>query len=121
VVVVKGKGVLGVWPWCGAGASIVVTCSSRDTLNNAGAAVRSLILFLTYSNHHHQPHPMEPPNHFPNGTRVWVFGHQGILYGTVVRTARMADGTQLVEIEVDGEDPSKPRTLPVCVVHQMSK
>ena len=33
----------------------------------------------------------------------------------------MADGTQLVEIEVDGEDPSKPRTLPVFSVHQMSK
>jgi len=64
---------------------------------------------------------MDSPPHFPNGTRVWVFGHQGILYGTVVRTVRMADGTQLVEIEVDGEDPSKPRTLPVFSVHQMSK
>jgi hypothetical protein len=87
-------------------------------------AIRSLILILSHSNCH--PHTintilMDAPPHYPNGTRVWAFGHQGILYGTVVRTARMADGTQLVEIEVDGEDPSKPRTLPVCVVHQMSK
>ena len=64
---------------------------------------------------------MDTPNALPNGTCVWMFGMLEILYGTVVRTVRMEDGTQCVEIEVDGEDPSKPRTLPVAVVHQMSK
>ena len=52
MVVVESKCVLGVWPWCGAGVSIVVTCSSRDTLNNVDVVVRSLILLISHSNYH---------------------------------------------------------------------
>ncbi|OJA13035.1 hypothetical protein AZE42_04390 [Rhizopogon vesiculosus] len=43
-------------------------------------------------------------NAFPNGTRVFYWASSGeIKYGTVHGTSRMADGTQIVVVSVDGE------------------
>ncbi|KAG1736741.1 hypothetical protein EDB19DRAFT_1910079 [Suillus lakei] len=43
-------------------------------------------------------------NAFPNGTRVFYWASGGeIKYGTVQATNRMADGTQIVVVKVDGE------------------
>ena len=52
-------------------------------------------------------------NAFPNGTRVFWFGataspndptitYSGVIYGIVVATGRLEDGTQLLDIEVEG-------------------
>ena len=42
-------------------------------------------------------------NAFPNGTRVFYWDvNSMILYGTVESTSRMTDGTQVVNVKVDG-------------------
>ena len=61
---------------------------------------------------------MEAPNAYPNGSRIWFFGAFEVMYGTVIGTVRMANGTQCVTIRVDGET-GRPRTLPVFSVHRM--
>jgi len=69
-----------------------------------------------YSENHHTT--MESPNAYPNGSRIWFFGTFEVMYGTVIETVCMADGTQCVTIRVDGE-LGRPRTLPVATVHGM--
>jgi hypothetical protein len=42
-------------------------------------------------------------NAFPNGTRVFYWDVNGtIKYGTVESTSRMGDGTQVINVRVDG-------------------
>lgn len=49
-------------------------------------------------------YPLLAMNAFPNGTRVFYWASGGeIKYGTVQATNRMADGTQIVVVKVDGD------------------
>ncbi|KAH7929800.1 hypothetical protein BV22DRAFT_1125522 [Leucogyrophana mollusca] len=46
---------------------------------------------------------MNAPNVHPNGTRVFFWASGGeIKYGNVQSTSRLADGTQIVVVLVDG-------------------
>ncbi|KAG0705344.1 hypothetical protein DFH29DRAFT_293376 [Suillus ampliporus] len=57
-------------------------------------------------------------NAFPNGTRVFYWASSGeIKYGTVKATNRMADGTQIVVVSVDGEGHAQ---LPVSSLSKVN-
>ncbi|KZP23588.1 hypothetical protein FIBSPDRAFT_951814 [Athelia psychrophila] len=57
-------------------------------------------------------------NAFPNGTRVFYWDVNGtIKYGTVQSTARMSDGTQVVNVKLDD---GTPVSLPVSSVSKVT-
>jgi len=57
-------------------------------------------------------------NAFPNGTRVFYWDVNGtIKYGTVQSTSRMTDGTQVVNVKVDG---GSTVSLPVSSVSKVT-
>ena len=66
---------------------------------------------------------------YPPGTRVFFFGaspattegkitHTAVKYGTVIRTNRLADGTQIVYIKLD--DKGEIAGLPVAAVTKVT-
>ncbi|KAF8136164.1 hypothetical protein EV363DRAFT_1395307 [Boletus edulis] len=58
-------------------------------------------------------------NAYPNGTRVFFWTSAGeIKYGTVQSTSRLADGTQIVVVALDGGEGH--RSLPVSSVSKVN-
>lgn len=58
-------------------------------------------------------------NAYPNGTRVFFWTAAGdIKYGTVQSTSRLADGTQVIVIDLDGGEGR--RSLPVSSVSKVN-
>lgn len=58
-------------------------------------------------------------NAYPNGTRIFFWTSAGeIKYGIVQSTSRLADGTQVIVIELEGGEGR--RSLPVSSVSKVN-